>query len=153
MYKEEIIRDLDGYVYHIVKIGNQEWMVENLKTTRYRNGDIIESTNSFNKSFLFKSKPKFQWSYDGDEKYVNVYGRLYTWHVATDSRGIAPKGWRVPSFSDWKNLETYLIKNGYSSHKGLDYFIAKSIASKENWKVDFDFPETLENIGKFSSNN
>ena len=43
---EVTFTDIDGNIYHEVKIGNQTWMKENLKTTRYRNGvDIFTNLN------------------------------------------------------------------------------------------------------------
>ena len=39
--RDNTVRDIDGNIYHTVKIGHQVWMVENLKVTRYRNGDPI----------------------------------------------------------------------------------------------------------------
>ena len=38
------VTDIDGNVYHQIIIGTQTWMVENLKTKRYRNGDVIATT-------------------------------------------------------------------------------------------------------------
>ena len=44
----------------------------------------------------------------GDETYVITYGRLYTWHAATDSRGLCPTGWHLPTDAEWTTLTTYL---------------------------------------------
>jgi len=74
----ETVTDIDGNVYHTVKIGAQTWMVENLKTTKYRNGDLIGTTTPVTKDISSESTPKYQWAYNGDEKNVSLYGRLYT---------------------------------------------------------------------------
>jgi hypothetical protein len=84
-------------------------MLENLRTTRYSNGEKIETTDSKTKSLFFIIKPKYQWSYD--EK-ADIEGRLYTWYAATDPRGIAPSGWRVAAWSDWDRAKKYIDENG-----------------------------------------
>ena len=72
-------RDVDGYNYPVVQIGTQLWMAENLKTTKYRNGDPIGTTTPANKDITTETEPKYQWAYNGDDNNVAKYGRLYTW--------------------------------------------------------------------------
>jgi len=102
------IKDVDGNVYTSIKIGTQEWLVENLQTTKYRNGDSIGTTTPSTKDITAESEPKYQWAYDGDENNVAIYGRLYTWYSVTDSRNLCPIGWHVPNNSEWSALTTYL---------------------------------------------
>jgi uncharacterized protein (TIGR02145 family) len=104
----KIVKDVEGNIYNTVKIGNQLWMAENLKTTKYLNGDIIETTSPVSKDITSESIPKYQWSYGGNESNVSAYGRLYTWYAVTDIRKICPSGWHVPSISDWITLTTFL---------------------------------------------
>jgi uncharacterized protein (TIGR02145 family) len=85
---DNTIRDIDGNAYTSVTIGTQIWMVENLKTTKYRNGDLIGTTNPATLDITNESTPKYQWAYDGNETNVATYGRLYTWYVVTDSRNV-----------------------------------------------------------------
>jgi uncharacterized protein (TIGR02145 family) len=96
------LTDPDGYSYKIVTIGTQTWMAENLRTTKYRNGELIGSTPSPTTNIRDKAaSSKYQWAYGGDESNVAVYGRLYTWSVVTDSRNICPAGWHLPAKEEW----------------------------------------------------
>src|SRR5512133_920538 len=89
----ETVTDIDGNVYQTVTIGTQKWMKENLKTTKYNNGDAIVTTNPATKDISGESTPKYQWAYAGNDSNVNTYSRLYTWHTATDTRKVCPTGW------------------------------------------------------------
>lgn len=97
--------DGSGNHYPVVTIGNQTWMAENLKTTKYRNGEVIPTTTY---SIGAEVEPKYQWGYNNDENQVESYGRLYTWFTQADTREVLPLGWHVPSDEDWKQLEMYL---------------------------------------------
>ena len=100
--------DIDGNAYNAVAIGSQIWMTENLKTTKYRNGDLIGTTIPTNLDLLDETSPKYQWAYNGNENLVSTYGRLYTWHVIEDDRGLCPSGWHVPTDGEWKELEIFI---------------------------------------------
>lgn len=102
------VTDIDGNVYNTVTIGSQIWMKENLKTTRYRNGDLIGTTSPATLDISSQSNPKYQWAYNGNESNVSTYGRLYTWYAVTDSRNICPTGWHVPNDEEWTTLTTFL---------------------------------------------
>jgi uncharacterized protein (TIGR02145 family) len=104
----ETVTDKDGNVYSTVTIGSQVWMAENLKTTKYRNGDLIGTTTPATKDISGESTPKYQWACRGNETEVAAYGRLYTWYAVTDSRNVCPSGWHLPSDAEWTTLTTYL---------------------------------------------
>jgi uncharacterized protein (TIGR02145 family) len=144
------VKDIDGNAYRTITIGTQVWMVENLKTTKYRNGDLIGTTTPATLDIEGESTPKYQWAYDGNESNVATYGRLYTWYVATDSRNVCPIGWHVPSDAEWTVLTDYLIKNGHGygdGYKGMD--IAKSMAATSGWVAD----ETPGSVGNDQASN
>ena len=109
----EKLVDIDGNVYNTLLIGNQVWMSENLKVTKYRNGDLIGTTSPATLDIRSESNPKYQWSYDGNKSNVTTYGSLYTWHAATDKRGICPTGWHLPTDTEWTTLVTYFTNNDY----------------------------------------
>jgi uncharacterized protein (TIGR02145 family) len=100
------VTDYDDNVYQTVLIGDQCWMMENLKVTHYRNGDPIPHvTDGGTWSGLSTGA---YCNYDNDPANVATYGRLYNWYAVDDSRNIAPAGWHVPSDEEWKQLEMYL---------------------------------------------
>jgi len=154
----ETVKDIDGNVYTTVKLGTQTWMVENIKTTKYRNGDLIETSKKPTTDLTKVVNPKYQWAYDANEANVAIYGRLYTWFAATDSRNIAPVGWHVPSRWEWQLMKYYLQANSFqndtSDWEGNNSF-AKSISATTNWNSstkkgsvgNTDFPEKRNATG------
>ena len=98
--------DIEGNIYNTIKIGEQWWMAENLRTTKYNDGSPIYSeTNNLLWSVL--EKGAFCW-YDNDyEANVKQYGALYNWYaVVTDK--LCPTGWHVPSEGEVNRLILYL---------------------------------------------
>jgi uncharacterized protein (TIGR02145 family) len=102
------VTDIDGNVYNTVIIGTQTWMKENLRTTKYRNGDTIETTDPATLDISGESDPKYQWVFENDISHLAVYGRLYTWYATTDSRNVCPTGWHVPTNAEWTTLVNFL---------------------------------------------
>lgn len=105
------ITDVDGNVYPTVKIGRQIWMAENLRTSKYRNGDEIGTTLISTTDIQSESDPKYQWPPYGNEIKTEEYGRLYTGFAAKDARGICPTDWHLPTVDEWKELHYYLEPN------------------------------------------
>ncbi len=100
------ILDIDGNEYSTVKIGNQEWLASNLKTTRYRNGDLILNSTVHTTWLTLTSGA---WcNYENLVSNGTVYGHLYNWYAVNDSRGLAPAGWHVPNEAEWETLIAYL---------------------------------------------
>jgi uncharacterized protein (TIGR02145 family) len=98
--------DFDGNVYHAVVIGTQTWMVENLKTTHYRNGAAI--TNVTIRTTWNKLTTEAYCWYNNDPSNKVLYGAMYNWFAVNDSRNIAPAGWHVPTEAEWVTLGDYL---------------------------------------------
>lgn len=98
--------DIEGNNYKTVKIGDQWWMAENLKVTKYRNGDAIP--NVTNDTEWANLSTGGYCNYEHNEANVAIYGRLYNWYAINDPRNLAPEGWHVPTDEDWKKLEMYL---------------------------------------------
>lgn len=114
---ENTLKDYDGNVYKTITIGTQTWMAENLKTTRYFNGDLIETTFPITLDITGDNNPKYQWSYDGDNNNSDIYGKLYTWSAIADNRNVCPAGWHVPADSEWTVLTDFLGGEGVAGGK------------------------------------
>lgn len=110
----EIVKDVEGSSYGIIRIGNQVWMTENLRVGSYRDGSGI----------LTRLYSDFEWAsagpacaiyhpslidgLDTESDVVKAYGMLYNWAAVTDSRGLCPDGYHVPTKADWEELIDYL---------------------------------------------
>ena len=100
------VTDIDGNVYHTVTIGTQIWIVENLKTTKYRNGDLIPNVTDDNAWDNLTSGACCD--LDNTPGNSTIYGKLYNWYAVHDSRNISPIGWHIPSDTEWSTLITFL---------------------------------------------
>lgn len=139
------VTDVDGNIYNTVAIGTQCWTKENLKVTKYNNNDIIpDSTNSTWGTAATGART----DYVGVSGYVGNYGYLYNWYAATDSRGICPSGWHVPTDDEW----TILIKaiDSTAVATGTQSFTAggkMKTAGTNYW----NFPNSATNSSGFSA--
>lgn len=89
---EDTVQDAEGNVYRTVTIGNQTWLAEGLRSTKFQDGSDVRS------GVIVKD----------DEENLLKYGRLYSWHDVADERNLCPEGWRVATDEDWKTLERYI---------------------------------------------
>jgi uncharacterized protein (TIGR02145 family) len=122
------VTDIDGNVYKTVTIGTQVWMAENLKTTKYRNGDTIPNITGDTKWRLLSTEAYCD--YENTPGNSAIYGKLYNWYAIVDSRYIAPIGWHVPTDAEWTTLENYVADN-YGTYGS----VAKALASTTNWAL------------------
>jgi uncharacterized protein (TIGR02145 family) len=107
------VKDIDGNVYKTVTIGNQTWMAENLRTTKYRNGEpIVLVTDPL--SWTNTNSGAYRGPYYADKL---EYGNFYNWYAVGDPRNIAPEGWHVPTDADYTELATFLGGNGVAGSK------------------------------------
>lgn len=124
------VTDIDGNVYRTVIIGAQEWSLTNIRTTHYGNGDPIDYVTEVDAWGALSAGGYCYRGNTTDPALRQKWGALYNWYAVSDSRGLAPEGWRVATHDDWTTLENYLVANGY------DYLatiggnkIAKSLAA------------------------
>lgn len=107
------VKDIDGNVYKTVKIGNQTWMAENLRTTKYRNGDPIQLITDPNVWKILNSGA-YQGPFLSDQP---EYGNFYNWFAVSDPRNIAPEGWHVATDAEFTELASFLGGNAIAGNK------------------------------------
>jgi uncharacterized protein (TIGR02145 family) len=140
--------DVEGNFYTTVKIGNQCWMKQNLRVTKYANleGITLKSDATISDTSIVTA---YRYNPANDANNVATYGYLYNWaavmHGASGSntnpsgvQGICPSGWHVPAYAEWGQLQNYLSSNDNyvcTNSANNTTFIAKSLASTSNWNT------------------
>lgn len=124
----EPVADIDGNVYKTVAIGSQVWFGENLKTTKYGNGDPIPEVTGETQWLNLTSGAYCR--YDNNSANTPVYGLLYNWHAVKDSRNVCPTGWHVPTNNDWVTLVDFLggesVAGGKLKEEGTSHWLTTS---------------------------
>ena len=132
------VTDIDGNVYNTVQIGDQCWMRENLKTTKYANGTTIPLGTTTSSTTAYRYYP------DNDSANVTDYGYLYNWAAVMNGsasseanpsgvQGICPDGWHVPSDDEWTELTNYVKSQSQYVCGDDTNYIAKALASETGW--------------------
>jgi len=111
------VTDIDGNTYKTITIGTQTWMAENLRTSKYRNGEDIPEVTSNAAWIALVTDAYCNYANDQDLDKLATFGRLYNWFAVTDPRNIAPEGWHVATETEWANLATYLGGNTVAGGK------------------------------------
>jgi uncharacterized protein (TIGR02145 family) len=96
------VSDIDGNFYSSVLIGNQCWTQSNLKVSKYRNGDNIPT--GLNNSQWSSTTSGAYAIYNNNSVNDGLFGKLYNHYAVTDSRGLCPTGWHVPTDVEWTSL-------------------------------------------------
>lgn len=103
-----ITRDLNQNTLPVpeTRIGNQIWMAVNLDVATFRNGDLIpEAKTKEDWINAAKARQPVWCYYNNDPANGKKYGRMYNWYAVTDSRGLAPAGWHLPTLEEWIQFE------------------------------------------------
>lgn len=100
------MQDIEGNTYKTIKIGEQTWMAENLRATKYNNGDTIPQVTD-DTQWAMLAAPAYCWYQNDKENSGKTYGALYSWFTVATGK-LCPAGWRVPSDTAWNELVTYL---------------------------------------------
>jgi uncharacterized protein (TIGR02145 family) len=99
------IKDGDGNIYTTVKIGTQNWLKENLKTTKYNDGTSIPLV-TLSSDWKSLTTPAYCY-YDNDAANKDIYGALYNWYAVNTGK-LCPKGFHVPTQDEWRSLRSFL---------------------------------------------
>jgi uncharacterized protein (TIGR02145 family) len=148
------VTDFDGNLYKTVRIGNQTWMAENLKSKHYSDGTPIQ-----------------YFEYNEDSANVRVYGRLYRWAASMRNaassnsnpsrvQGASPVGWHIPSDAEWQvlinNLGGNAVAGGKLKEAGTLHWASPNAGATNESKFNalpsgwFDFTGEFRRIGEWS---
>jgi uncharacterized protein (TIGR02145 family) len=118
------VSDVDGNTYTTVTIGNQVWMAENLKTTKYNDGNPIPNVTDGIAWGTLKT-PGYCW-YENNISNKEPYGALYNWYTIQNGN-LCPTGWHVPTDTEWLALANYLgglpVAGGKLKEIGVSHWI------------------------------
>ncbi len=128
-----VISDIDGNSYKTVIIGSQQWMSENLKSSKYNDGTVISNVKV---DSLWSELSSGAWCYYSNNSINNdKYGKLYNWFVVSSesngNKNVCPTGWHIPRRSEWADLIDYLggekVAGGKLKEIGIEDWIGPNV--------------------------
>lgn len=116
-----IVKDIDGNIYRTIKIGNQEWMLDDLRIHRFDTllddypitGVIpkLLDTN-YNYQALGEDIPQIYLYCHFAESVFGLGIYAYNWHACHFMKNVMPKGWHLPSKEEWEIAGNFIKNNG-----------------------------------------
>jgi uncharacterized protein (TIGR02145 family) len=135
----DTMTDQEGNIYKTITIGTQTWMAENLRTTKYRNGNDITQVTS-NTAWVnagisgIGAYCNYNNTINNDT--IATFGRLYNWFTLSDIRNIAPSGWHVPTEAELTTLFTFLggisVAGGKLKESGTSHWVSPSMGGNNS---------------------
>jgi len=122
------VNDIDGNSYKTVAIGAATWMAENLKATKFNNGDAI--SEGFDGTAWTATTTPAYYDYGTNQDVISLFGYLYNSYVKDDDRNVCPSGWHVPTPQDWSAVGTALggasAAGGKMKEEGQSHWVASN---------------------------
>lgn len=114
----QTVTDIDGNVYPIITIGNQQWMGQNLRSTHFSDGSEIPNAGLSNFYGIPWETPRYAAPYIPVDFTTDpdALGLLYNYIAATDSRNVCPQGWHVPTDAEWAEMINFLDPTSTSNN-------------------------------------
>lgn len=126
--------------FKTITIGPQQWMAENLNVSTFRNGEPIPEAKTKEAWLAAYKNERAAWCYyNNDSANGKKYGKLYNWYAVNDSRGLAPKGWHVPTDKEWQTLIAALGGEGAAFAKMKASTGFHALPGGERWFEDAGF--------------
>ncbi|MDY6347568.1 MAG: FISUMP domain-containing protein [Bacteroidales bacterium] len=152
------MQDADGNVYNTVQIGDQCWMKENLRVTKYADGTLIGLSDS-----LASETVAYRYCPGGNTTNVEVYGYLYNWAAVMNGeeasntnpniiQGICPTGWHMPTQNDFDKLLGYVRSQSKWNCNDDKYQMAKYLAANTTWASSSYASECAVNHNLYQNN-
>jgi uncharacterized protein (TIGR02145 family) len=151
------VADIDGNSYNTVPIGSQCWTKENLKVTKYNDGNAIPDETAGGWGGLTTGARS---DYTGAASYIATYGYLYNWYAAkgvsttgsTNYKNICPAGWHVPTDAEWTiMIQTLDPSQAVNSGNVLTFIGLQSPTAGGNMKSTDPAVWNSQNIGANNS--
>ncbi len=143
---EGTVKDIEGNEYHYITIGSQVWMMEDLKVTKYRNGEAVVNVAD-SAGWVTRTEGAYCSYNSANANIYNSddvraagkaaqYGLLYNWHAVNDTRGLAPQGWHIPTSVEYDTLCNRLGGANYAGERlkewGAKNWFSPNIATNES---------------------
>lgn len=109
---DESVWDSDSNEYHLQQLGSQIWMVENLHTYHFNDGQEIYWAQD-SADWVMADEPALCWDNyifqsGGVDSLIIPEDQVYYNYRVVEAGDVCPTGFHIPTINDWLILESFL---------------------------------------------